>query len=140
MQKKLMHYLLTPNSIIFNAIIASFIPRWSINDSSINVNSFKQHLYKNFSSIVYKRYTKKPQYVYILIAISRFKEVNYMSKAFQTETYWFWHTTLMYFVKTITLATILVDFIYILKFICLYVAFQIKTYLFWHTSLNKCQM
>lgn len=93
-QKKLMHYLLTPNSIMFNAIIASFIPRWSINDSSINVNSFKQHLYKNFSSIVYKRYTKKTQYVYILIAISRFKEVNYMSKAFQTETYWFWHTTL----------------------------------------------
>lgn len=136
MQKKLMHYLLTPNSIIFNAIIASFIPRWSINDSSINVNSFKQHLYKNFSSIVYKRYTKKTQYVYILGS----RKLTIWAKHFKLKHTDFDIQHFMYFVKTITLATILVDFIYILKFICLYFAFQIKTWLFWHTSLNKCQM
>lgn len=54
-----------------------------------------------------------------------------MSQAFQAETYTdFDIQHFMYYVKTITLATILVAFIYILKFICLNVAFQIKTYLF----------
>lgn len=136
MQKKLMQYLLTPNSIIFYAIIASFIPPWSTNDSSINANSFKQHLYKNFSSIVYKRNTKNIQ----LVCFNSTRKLTIWANHFKLKHTNFDIQHFMYYVKTITLATILVAFIYILKFICLNVAFQIKTYLFWHTSLNKCQM
>lgn len=82
-----MHYLLTPNSIIFNAIIASSYPDDLSTTAALMLIVLNNICIKTSPQLSIKDIQKKPQYVYILIAISRFKEVNYMSKAFQTETY-----------------------------------------------------